>query len=186
MVGNGLAGSPWRTVRSGLFAGAFALAVIAGGSAARSAAQEATPAIDDPVLAALVAEYNAAWSSDNPSQVSALYTEDAVFEELVLGGVVTANHEELEAFADAAFGAFTDLAITVTDGFMAGDLVAIEWELTGSYTGTFGTLPQGTGQAVAVPGASILELDNGLIAHQREYWDVAMLLSQVGALPAES
>jgi steroid delta-isomerase-like uncharacterized protein len=115
--------------------------------------------------------------------VSALYTDDAVFTELVLGGVATTNHDELEAFAGAAFDAFTDLAITVTDGFAAGDRVAIEWVLTGSYTGTFGNLPEGTGQAVEVPGASILELEDGSIASQREYWDVATLLSQVGALP---
>lgn len=148
-----------------------------------TAAQDATPAINDPTVLALARIYSEAWSSGDPAQVSALYAEDAVFEELVLDGVVTRNHAELEAFAGAAFSAFSEFAITVTDGFAAGDRVALEWVLSGTYTGQFGNLPPGTGQAVTIPGASIVTLDGDRIVHQREYWDVAMLLSQVDALP---
>jgi steroid delta-isomerase-like uncharacterized protein len=148
-----------------------------------AAAQEATPAIDDPAVAELATAYSDAWSSGDAEAVSALYTDDAHFAELVLGGVVTQGHDELETYAGAAFAAFSDFAITVNDGFAAGDRVAIEWVLSGRYTGQFGNLPPGTGQMVEVPGASVLILEEGQIAEQREYWDVATLLAQVGALP---
>jgi steroid delta-isomerase-like uncharacterized protein len=159
------------------------LLTVAGSILTGVAAQEATPAIADPAVAELAMAYTDAWSSGDVRAVSALYTDDASFAELVLGGVVTQGHGELEGYAGAAFAAFSDFAITVHDGFAAGDRVAIEWVLSGRYTGQFGDLPPGTGQAVEVPGASVLILEDGQIAEQREYWDVATLLAQVGALP---
>lgn len=145
-------------------------------------AQDATPVEGGQRIPSFLQEYTAAWSSGDSDRVLRLYDEDALFEELVLGGVVTRNHQELAAYADAAFGAFTDFAITVHWGIVKGNVMVAEWVLSGSYTGTFGDLPQGTGQQVEVPGVSIIEVENGLIKHQREYWDVAMLLSQVGVL----
>jgi hypothetical protein len=45
-------------------------------------------------------------------------------------------------------------------------------------------LPPGTGQQVEVRVASVLNLsDDGLIQHDSEYWDLATLLTQLGAMP---
>lgn len=160
--------------------------LVAGVPLARPRAQEATPVIADPALAALVAEHNVAWASGDPDLVIALYAEDALFEEIILGHPVARGHDEMSAYVGAVFDAFTSFAITVTDGFAAGDRVALEWVLTGAYTGQFATLPPGSGQAVEVRGASIIELDGDRIAYQAEYWDLAVLLSQVGALPEQA
>jgi steroid delta-isomerase-like uncharacterized protein len=165
---------------AGLIALVIGLVALFGPAIDSGAAQDASPAAAD--LPAFIVEYGTAWSSGDPDQVLALYAEETVFTEYVLDGVVATSHEELGAYAGAAFAAFTDFAITPTGGFIAGDQVAIEWVLSGSYTGTFGTLPPGTGQMVEVRGASIITLADGKIVSQAEYWDVATLLAQVGVL----
>ncbi len=142
-------------------------------------AQDASPAALPPVLA----DFGTAWSSGDPERVLALYAEDALFEVVVLGGAVTRGRDELRAYAAAVYAAFPDFASTPTCGFVAGDRAVVEWVLTGTYTGQFGTLPPGTGQQVEVRVASVLELEGGLIRHDAEYWDLATLLSQLGLLP---
>lgn len=151
------------------------------GLAAR--AQDATPAAPPAALPQIVADYGAAWSSGDPEQVAALYAADALFEEVVLGGIVTNSTDDLRAYVADVFAAFSDFALTPTAGFVAGDRAAVEWVITGNYTGQFGGLPAGTGQPVEFRGATILELVDGRIQRDSEYWDAATLLAQVGALP---
>jgi steroid delta-isomerase-like uncharacterized protein len=131
----------------------------------------------------LVAAYGVAWSSRDPARVMALYADDARFEEVVAGGAATHGHDGLAAYLAALFAAFPDFALTPTAGFLVGDQAAVEWTVTGTYRGRFGTLPPGTGQPITIRGASILEFDGDKIRSDREYWDAATLLAQVGALP---
>ncbi len=156
----------------------LATALLAGPALAAQA-QDASPAALPPILADL----GAAWSSGDPERVVALYAEDALFEEVVLGGAVTRGHDELRAYAAAVYAAFPDFASTPSGGFVTDDRAVVEWVLTGTYTGQFGTLPPGTGQRVEVRVASVLELEGNLIRRDAEYWDLATLLSQLGLLP---
>ena len=160
---------------------AFSLAaLLVGTPIVALAAQEATPASDVPQL---LADYGMAWSSGDPERVVARFTEDATFEEVILGGVVTRSHAELRAYAATLFAAFPDFALTPTSGFIAGDRAALEWVITATYAGQFGELPPGTGQSIELHGSSILELDADRIRRASEYWDAATLLAQVGVLP---
>jgi steroid delta-isomerase-like uncharacterized protein len=145
-------------------------------------AQDGSPMAGEmPPVAVAFAE---AWSSGDPDQVAALYAEDALFEEVILGGAVTSTRDDLRAYVGAVFAAFPDFTATPSAAYEMGDVVVIEWVLTGTYQGTFGTLPPGTGQPVEVRLASVLEVgDDGLITRDSEYWDVATLLTQVGAMP---
>jgi steroid delta-isomerase-like uncharacterized protein len=159
---------------------------LAGGASSRVMAQAATPAASPAALPALVAAYGAAWSSRDPAQIAALYADDALFEEVVAGGAVTHGRGELTGYLSELFAAFPDFTLTPTAGFVAGDQVALEWTVAGTYRGTFGSLPPGTGQPVTIRGASILTIDGGKIRRDREYWDAATLLAEVGALPGPS
>jgi steroid delta-isomerase-like uncharacterized protein len=162
---------------------AAALVVLATGPVSGVRAQLATPAMTE-ALPAIVVAYGAAWSSHDPNQVAALYADDAQFEEVVAGGAVTRNRAELTAYLNDLFAAFPDFTLTPTAGFAADDHVALEWTVTGTYRGRFGALSPGTGQPVKIHGASMLDIDGGKIRSDREYWDAATLLTQVGALPA--
>ena len=54
---------------------------------------------------------------------------------------------------------------------------------TGTYFGQFPGLPPGRGQSVTIRGTSILQLEDGKIREDREYWDAHALLAAVGAVP---
>lgn len=57
---------------------------------------------------------------------------------------------------------------------------AFEWIVRGSNTGAIGPLP-GTGRPFAYRGVSIGDIwDAGLVTSQRDYWDLAGLLGQLG------
>jgi steroid delta-isomerase-like uncharacterized protein len=144
--------------------------------------QVGSSAASPAALPRIVADYGAAWSSGDPERVADLYADDALFEEVVLGGGVTHNTDELRAYAGEVFAELSGFALTPTAGFVAGDRAAVEWVITGSYTGRFGGLPPGMGQPVEFRGATILELADGQIRRASEYWDAATLLSQVGVL----
>jgi steroid delta-isomerase-like uncharacterized protein len=156
--------------------------VYASGMAPVSRAQEATPRSE--ALPEIAVTFSEAWSSGDPDRLVAIYAEDALFEEVVLGGAVTHSRDELRAYAEALYAAFPDFTATPVSGFVSGNWAIVEWVLTGTYTGQFGSLPPGTGQPVELRVATVLELDDdGMIRRDSEYWDSATVLTQLGAMP---
>lgn len=151
-------------------------------SPAALGAQDASPtAADFPEIAVAFAE---AWSSGDPDRLVAVYAEDGIFEEVVLGAAPVQGREQIRAVGEAVFAAFPDFTATPVGGFASGNQAVLEWVLTGTYEGTFGALPPGTGQPVENRVATVLDLtEDGLIAHDREYWDFATLLDQLGLMP---
>ena len=63
-----------------------------------------------------------------------------------------------------------------------GSRYAIEWEMLGTNTGASGGFPA-TGKPYRIRGASIGELDpDGRITANRDYWNLAAYLIEVGLL----
>ena len=83
-----------------------------------------------------------------PEQVAALYAEDGLFEEVVLGVVLSpAPVTSYGTMWRPVYAAFPDFTATPPrSAFASGNQVVIEWVLSGTYQGQFGTLPAGTGQ----------------------------------------
>lgn len=128
--------------------------------------------------------FSEAWSSGDPEQHVAIYAEDALFEEVVLGDAVTHGRDELRTYVETIYAAFPDFTATPFSGFVSGDRTVVEWILSGTYTGQFGPLPPGSGQPVEVRVATVLDLtDDGLIQRDSEYWDFATVLTRLGAMP---
>jgi steroid delta-isomerase-like uncharacterized protein len=160
----------------------LASTLYAGSIAPVSRAQEATARPE--VLPEIAIAFSEAWSSGDPEQLVAIYAEDALFEEVILGGVVTQSRDELRTYAAAVYAAFPDFTATPESAFVSDNRAVVEWTLTGTYSGQFGPLPPGTGQQVDVRVASVLELaDDGLIQRDSEYWDLATVLTQLGVMP---
>jgi steroid delta-isomerase-like uncharacterized protein len=157
-------------------------AALVGGILRVSYAQEVSPQADEmPEIAVVFSE---AWSSGNPEQLVDIYAEDALFEEVVLDGATTHSRDELRAYAGALYAAFPDFTAKPVSGFVSGNWAVVEWVLTGTYSGQFGSLPPGTGQPVELRVATVLELDDDeLIRRDSEYWDSATVLTQLGAMP---
>ncbi len=160
----------------------FVLAVplLAVGLGPRVTAQEATPAPLPPPLDELLA----AWNAHDPQRLAALYAEDAVVDVRIASNQVFRGPDEVAAWAAGTFAAVPDLRFEIGRAFVAGDLVALEWVYTGTYTGQLPGLPPGAGQALRVPGATVFELRDGKIVRETLYYDLYLFLIQTGAVPA--
>ena len=134
-------------------------------------AQDATPAASPSILEA----YGDAWSSGDAAAVGALYTENAVRDD-VPTGMVSDGRDAIEKLADALFATDDDVRLEVTDGFAGESWAVVEW--------TFSGVHPATGREVTFRGASVLELTDGLISEERDYYDLPEMLAQIEAASA--
>jgi steroid delta-isomerase-like uncharacterized protein len=147
-------------------------------------AQEASPAASSTVIPAPLAGWVAAWEAQSleAAPIAAAYTEDAVYEE-VATAVSLRSREEIETYLTGFFAAFSDARADVETAFATEDQAAATWSFTGRYTNQLPGFPPPAGQAVMFRGASILELREGMIERETQYWDVYGILAQLGAVP---
>lgn len=123
------------------------------------------------------------WSSPNDiERLLSLFTDDCVYEDVTFGAV---NHgkEELRTFAKGVFAAFPDFKIKNTASFVAGNWAGIEWVFTGTHKGDLPGMPA-TNKSVSIRGATILELQEGKIKRNSDYWDLATFMKQTGLMPS--
>jgi len=130
---------------------------------------------------ALLEDYVAAWSSGDVERIASYLTHDCVFEN-VGGGTVHCGQEELKSFARTTFKAIPDFKIELKSLFIAGDWAGAEWIQSGAHAGDFPGLPA-TGKKFSVPGASIIQLQEGKIKREAIYFDSLSFLRQLRALP---
>lgn len=143
------------------------IALLAGPGSTR--AQDATPPASG---ASILDAYGAAWSSGDAATVGALYTDDAVREDVPTG--TTSNGKaEIEALATGLFKTDDDVRLDVTGGFAGETWAVVEW--------TFSGIRPETGYELTFRGASVLELENGLISRESDYYDLPELQQQMAA-----
>jgi steroid delta-isomerase-like uncharacterized protein len=80
--------------------------------------------------------------------------------------------------------AFPDARFTLRELIEAGDITAVEYNLSGTHSGPLAT-PDGeipaTGKALSIDGAVFSRLNShGEVMEERRYYDVAALLTQLG------
>jgi steroid delta-isomerase-like uncharacterized protein len=130
------------------------------------------------------------WSAHDPERVAQLYADDCVYEDVPLGAV-TRGRRELAAlgrpFPLCGLGGrpqdgFPDFGIELTGGFVAGDRAAMEWVMSGTHARGRPGVPA-SGRRFRVRGATVLELRDGRVTRNADYWDTATLLNQLGLLP---
>lgn len=81
--------------------------------------------------------------------------------------------------------AFPDLRFEIAREIEAGDLLAVEYAMSGTHNGPLvwpgGHVPA-TGKSMKVAGAFFSRLDRGHVVEERRYLDFAGLLAQLGLL----
>ena len=132
-------------------------------------------------LQSMLGQANAAWKSHDVEKLAAFFTDDCVYEDVAFGRV---NHgkEELKVYLNDTFAAFPDFKTEPKSFSIAGDLGGIEWVMSGTHKGDIPGLPA-TGKSFSVRGASIIEVHEGKIKRQSDYYDMASLLRQLGVMP---
>src|SRR5207248_152499 len=109
----------------------------------------------------------------------ACFSDDIEYEDLCIDHVARGRAEVLrmwQMWFDAAadsFEAELDQAVIGPDGY------ALEWVVRGRLNGSFGVI-QGTGQAFEVRGTSVGRVADGAIVQNRDYWNLASILRQLG------
>jgi steroid delta-isomerase-like uncharacterized protein len=126
--------------------------------------------------------YLDAWNAHDGAAVARCMADDAVYEDVALGRVLH-GRSEIAAFVAEATKSSSDFRFETVSLFTAGCDYANEWIMTGTNDRELPGVPA-TGRSFHVRGASIGRLDaSGRILENRDYYNLAELLTQLGLLP---
>ena len=118
-------------------------------------------------------------NSQDVDKFASFYADDCVWEDVALG-LVNRGKKEVKAYFKTMFVAIPDLRFEVQSVFVEGDWGVCEWLMTGTQAGDFPGLPSAVGKSFSVRGVSVIQLQNGKISRNSDYWNLATLLQQVG------
>ena len=127
--------------------------------------------------AAVAEKWIAAWNSHNPDQILPLFTDDVFYEDVAFG---EASHSsaELRKFAASEFEGIPDLELKLVRADIRNGHGTIEWMFSGTDKGVFKT-----GKKFSVRGVSVIDMRDGKISRNLDFYDVATIMRQVGVLP---
>jgi steroid delta-isomerase-like uncharacterized protein len=125
--------------------------------------------------------YLDAWNSHDGRRVAAFMAEDVVYDDLA-SGLVHRGRDAVQAYVEQTVAFSSDYRFVTVSTQADGNRYAIEWEMLGTNTGASGGFPA-TGKPYRIRGASIGEVDaDGRITANRDYWNLAAYLIEVGLL----
>lgn len=126
----------------------------------------------------LAKQWIAGWNSRNTDQLLQLFTSDVFYEDVAFG---EANHgsAELRKYAADYFEAVPDLELKLLRASIHNGHGTIEWILSGTDKGMFKT-----GKKFSVRGVSVIDVRDGKIFRNLDFYDAATIMRQVGLLPA--
>ncbi len=119
----------------------------------------------------------AAWNAHDPEKVASLFTDDVVYEDVAFGQVAH-GREELKKMAAGFFAAIPDMKLEIVSFSQHGNEGSVEWVLSGTDVGLYKT-----GKKFSVRGASRYQLRGGKFAANKDFYDKATIMQQVGVLP---
>ena len=131
----------------------------------------------------IVEQWKGAVSRGEMTLFGSLYAADAQL--LVpLSAEPLRGREAIQQYETAVSSAFPGATLKITRPISRGDIVAVEWEYSGTNSGPLaapdGLLPP-TNRAVTLRGASFLRFNSdGLIVEEHRYYDRSSLLQQLG------
>ena len=108
-------------------------------------------------------------------------SEDVRYEDVPTGAVFM-GHDGIRQMGAGALAMSADMSFDIGQRVAGPDSYAFETVCHGTNTGAIGPLP-GTGGPFAFRGISIGAVSAGLVTSQRDYWDLAGLLGQLGTAP---
>ena len=125
----------------------------------------------------LVQKQFAAWNAHDADRLVSFYTDDVVYEDVAFG-LKAHGHAELRKMAADFFASIPDLKLEVVSHAAMGNRGSVEWVFSGTDVGLYKT-----GKKFSVRGASVYELRGGKFSSNRDYYDAASIMRQVGILP---
>jgi len=118
-----------------------------------------------------------AWNSTDPEKLVATFTPDGVYEDVAFG-ITKKGSAELRDLHKFFHNAVSGLCVKLVDSHVANGHGTIEWVFGGTDVDVFKT-----GKPFAVRGVSVIEVSDGRISRNLDYYDAAAIMRQVGVLP---
>ena len=127
--------------------------------------------------AAIAEKWIAAWNSHSPDKMTTLFTDDILYEDVAFGEVSN-GVAEVRKFATSEFEAIPDLELKLLRANVHDGHGTIEWTFNGTDKGVFNT-----GKKFSVRGVSVIDVRDGKISRNLDFYDSAAIMRQVGVLP---
>jgi steroid delta-isomerase-like uncharacterized protein len=123
-------------------------------------------------------QYFDAWNRRDASAVLATFAPDGTYCDPVSGGRLLGD--ALAGYMNGLWAAFPDLSFEIASAGVAGpDLVAAQWIMRGTNTGSMMGLPP-SGKSVTVSGADFIRVAGGKIQTVDGYFDSRAVPEQLG------
>lgn len=132
-----------------------------------------------------ILDWVGAWNDRDAEVVAAMLTDDVRYRDLALGEDLH-GRDEVRTFMEGMSQTWSsDYRFTAHGSVQSGDLYSYEWTVTGTNDRANPALGlPATGAAFEIPGISTGRLAGGRIADNRDYWNLAGYLMQIGLMPA--
>jgi steroid delta-isomerase-like uncharacterized protein len=157
-------------------AGTGALGLIVGGAAGYT-----IPNFAEEQSKQMLREYVASWNAHDVEKILSFFTDDGVYEHVPRGENYRSK-DELKAWVKGTFDGIPDFKIDMTSLFGSGNMLACEWVMTGTNTGPLAPEAPATGKSFSVRGSSIVQMKEGRIQRNSDYWDLATFYRQLGLM----
>ena len=92
--------------------------------------------------------------------------------------------QQIAAVYARQLDALPDSVVRVDRMVAEGDMVVVEWTLSGTHRGRMLGIPA-TGKSVSFKGVSMLRYRKNMVVSDTRVWDLAGLLRQIGLLPRQ-
>jgi steroid delta-isomerase-like uncharacterized protein len=127
--------------------------------------------------------YFEAMASRDPEAVAGHWADDGVQEVLPLG--VFRGRQAVVSLFREIVSAVPDVETTMEHMVADNQRAAVEWRLSGHFTGAPFQGIEPTGRRIELRGIDVLEVEGGKLKHRTTYYDGAEFARQVGMLPAQ-
>jgi steroid delta-isomerase-like uncharacterized protein len=125
----------------------------------------------------MIRDWNEAWNAHEVEGVLSYFTDDIVFEDL--GGTrVVRGKAKMRTWINETLSAFPDFRTDLKSLFVSGEWAGSEWVASGTLKGQLHHLNP-TNKSYSVRGASIMELRDGKIKRNVDYYDSATMIRQL-------
>lgn len=157
----------------------FALAALAGMSAALPPA----PASADDSVQSVVEAYLAAWNAHDSARAAAFFADNVVYFDASIGKPIEGKEAAKTGVIDNFLNAVPDASWTMRGApAIQGDRVSFEWEFAGTNTGAWADGTPATNKKFTLNGASMFTIKDGKITAQSDYYDALGFYKQLGLM----
>jgi steroid delta-isomerase-like uncharacterized protein len=127
--------------------------------------------------------YFEALAARDPDAMAERWSEEAVADFVPLG--IRRGRDEIVGVFRELLAAVPDLETAVTCVVAGERQAAVEWRMSGHFTGAPLHGVEATGRRIDLRGCDLLEIEDGTIASATVLWDGMSLARQIGSLPPQ-